>query len=101
MSSIFDSFTNKYSLSKTLRFELKPVGKEVDIVDKKSGEIHKGTMTEKLLIENKVFKKDETIDNSYHQAKFYFDLLHQRFIDSALSKSNVQKLPFKELGKFL
>ncbi len=26
-SSIFDNFTSKYSLSKTLRFELKPVGK--------------------------------------------------------------------------
>src|SRR3989344_2374200 len=42
--SSFDSLTNLYSLSKTLRFELKPVGK-----------------TQKLLDDNKIFEKVEKI----------------------------------------
>lgn len=33
-SSIFDNFTSKYSLSKTLRFELKPVGKTKELLEK-------------------------------------------------------------------
>ncbi|RUA12253.1 MAG: hypothetical protein DSY82_01715, partial [Flavobacteriia bacterium] len=40
----FDKFTNQYSLSKTLRFELKSVGE-----------------TQRLLEENDVFQMDENI----------------------------------------
>ncbi len=41
---IFKDFTNLYELSKTLRFELKPVGE-----------------TQKMLKENQIFFKDENI----------------------------------------
>lgn len=82
--SVFDQFTGKYQLSKTLRFELKPVGKTAD-----------------FLGNNKVFEKDKTIDDSYNQAKFYFDKLHQKFIDSALAEEKVKNLPFIELADFL
>ena len=67
-SSIFDEFIGKYELSKTLRFELKPL-----------------PITEKLLKQNKVFEKDKTIDNSYNQAKFYFDEMHREFINNSLT----------------
>ena len=30
--TIFDDFTNQYSVSKTLRFELKPVGKTKELI---------------------------------------------------------------------
>jgi hypothetical protein len=94
---VFDEFTRKYQLSKTLRFELKPVGKKV-FDERVKKEI---TMTEKSLLDNNVFEKDETIDNSYNQAKFYFDTLHQKFIDSALSEKKVKDLPFQNFVNFL
>lgn len=81
---IFDQFINKYSLSKTLRFELKPVGKTKDI-----------------LRENKVFEKDQTIYDSYNQAKFYFDKLHQRFINSALGEVKIKKVSFQDFATFI
>ena len=68
---VWSDFTRKFSLSKTLRFELKPVGR-----------------TEDFLKQNKVFEKDKTIDDSYNQAKFYFDKLHQKFINESLSPSS-------------
>ncbi len=82
--SIFDQFTGKYQLSKTLRFELKPVGK-----------------TESFLKKNKVFEKDKTIDDSYNQAKFYFDTLHQKFINSAFTSNKIRFLNFSDLAIFL
>ncbi|MFH1175306.1 MAG: type V CRISPR-associated protein Cas12a/Cpf1 [bacterium] len=99
---VFDKFANhQYALSKTLRFELVPVGKMVDYLDPKTGEIKKITQTEKMLFENQVFEKDKTIDDSYNQAKFYFDTLHQKFINSALSPENAKKLNFSQLADFL
>ncbi len=82
--NIFDQFTDKYSLSKTLRFELKPVGK-----------------TEDVLRENKVFEKDQTIHDSYNQAKFYFDKLHQRFINSALEEVKIKEISLRDFATFL
>lgn len=82
--SIFDQFTHKYSLCKTLRFELKPVGK-----------------TKELLEQNNVFKKDQTIDDSYNQAKLYFDKLHQEFINEALAPDKVDHIDFVAFANFL
>lgn len=58
----FSQFTNKYSLSKTLRFELKPVGKTLE-----------------MLRENNVFKKDEIIQKKYEQTKPFIDRMHRVF----------------------
>lgn len=68
----FDSFTNLYSLSKTLRFELKPIGKTKD-----------------LIIKNKIFEKDEKIAKSCKDAKQYFNQLHREFIDVSLNHTNL------------
>lgn len=83
-TSIFDQFTNKYSLSKTLRFELKPVGK-----------------TKELLEQNNIFNKDKTIDASYNQAKPYFDKLHQEFINEALAPEKVNEVDFIGFADFV
>jgi len=83
--SIWSEFTKQYALNKTLRFELKPVGR-----------------TEDFLRQNKVFEKDKTIDDSYNQAKFYFDKLHQKFINESLSSNNARAIDLKYFAeKFL
>jgi hypothetical protein len=69
MSSVFDSFTNKYSLSKTLRFELIPIGN-----------------TQRMLQENKVFQIDESRKDAYEKTKPYLDRLHREFIIEALKE---------------
>ena len=73
----FEKFTNLYELSKTLRFELKPVGE-----------------TQQMLEDNQVFQKDEIIQKKYKQTKVYFDRLHREFVAEALkdiSLSNIQE----------
>lgn len=64
----FKDFTNLYEVQKTLRFELKPVGK-----------------TEVLIEANKILEKDKLIDDNYHKIKYYFDLLHKKFINETLA----------------
>jgi hypothetical protein len=81
-NSIFDKFTRKYQLSKTLRFELRPVGKTAD-----------------FLKQNKIFEKDQTIDDSYNQAKFYFDMIHREFIESALGLEKIKSISFGNFAK--
>lgn len=65
-TSVFDQFTNKYAISKTLRFELKPIGN-----------------TKQMLENEDVFKKDEIIQKKYEETKPYFDRLHREFIEEA------------------
>lgn len=66
--SIFSQFTNQYELSKTLRFELKPVGN-----------------TRQMLEDAQVFEKDRLIQKKYQQTKPFFDELHRDFIKHALA----------------
>jgi len=65
----FSSFTHKYSLSKTLRFELRPVGK-----------------TQAMLDDDQVFTKDQQIQEKYQKTKPYFDRLHREFVTEALAQ---------------
>ena len=68
-------FTNKYQLSKTLRFELIPVGKTKDILDKKG-----------LVLE------DEKRSEEYKIVKTLIDDYHRYFIQEALSRKNLLDL---------
>jgi CRISPR-associated protein Cpf1 len=63
-SGVFDEFTNLYSLSKTLKFELRPVGN-----------------TAQMLIDNKIFETDEKRKRQYVTIKPYFDKLHREFFN--------------------
>lgn len=74
-SNIFRDFTNLYSLSKTLKFKLKP---EDD--------------TQKMLEDAKVFEKDETIQKKYEATKPYFDRLHREFVREALQEAKLSEL---------
>lgn len=72
-----NSFTNKYSLSKTLRFSLIPVGKTEDYFN------------DRLLLE-----EDEERAIAYERVKKYIDRYHKFFIDNVLDGiilDNVQK----------
>lgn len=64
----FDQFTNRYSLSKTLRFELKPVGN-----------------TDGMMKEHGIVKMDEDRKKRYEKTKPFFDKLHQEFINESLN----------------
>lgn len=81
-TSVFDQFTGKYQLSKTLRFELKPLEK-----------------TRQFLKDNKVFEKDKAIDDHYHEIKYYFDTLHREFIQDALSGASFSVASYEKYKK--
>ncbi|MCK9379261.1 MAG: type V CRISPR-associated protein Cas12a/Cpf1 [Candidatus Moranbacteria bacterium] len=71
----FQDFTNLYSLSKTLRFELRSVGE-----------------TQVMLEKDEVFKKDEKIQKKYEETKPFIDRLHREFIKEALGDVSLSGL---------
>ena len=73
-------FTGLYPVSKTLRFELKPVGKTLEKI-KETG----------------IIEKDEKRHNDYFDAKKIIDTYHKYFIDAALSK--VSRLDWNPLNR--
>lgn len=73
--SAFDHLTRQYALSKTLRFELKPIGN-----------------TRKMLVENDVFIEDEIRKEKYEKAKIYFDRLHREFAQESLRDISLENL---------
>lgn len=68
----FSNFTNLYELSKTLRFELKPIGE-----------------TQELLKENQIIELDKVKKESYEAIKPYFNTLHIDFINQSLKEPNM------------
>ncbi len=70
-----DNFINEYPLSKTLRFQLKPVGKTEENFEKK------------LLLE-----KDEKRAEDYAKVKIYLDRYYRRFVEETLSKIDLEGL---------
>jgi CRISPR-associated protein Cpf1 len=68
-------FTNQYQLSKTLRFELKPVGKTKEFIEKK------GLITQ-----------DEQRAESYKKVKKIIDEYHKSFIELALQNLKLEGL---------
>ena len=73
--SIFNECTNLYSLSKTLRFELVPVGETLNYIKEKG-----------LLLQDKQRSKD------YEVAKKIIDEYHKWFIEEALGKVQLSNL---------
>lgn len=65
--SIFDSFTQKNSLSKTLRFELKPIGKTAEN------------------FKSNIFIHDQQRNDSYAPMKHLLDEAHMTLLEDALS----------------
>lgn len=82
----FDQFTNKYSLSKTLRFELKPVGKTLEKM-KTNLEYDPDLQT---------FLKDQKIEDAYQAFKPFIDKIHEEFITASLESEEAKRVDFSE-----
>ncbi|MEK7528427.1 MAG: hypothetical protein AAB592_01540, partial [Patescibacteria group bacterium] len=106
---IFNEFTGKYSLSKTLRFSLIPVltkQQENKIKDDKEYEndeqIRRQDRIEKFFTHNKqnIFGVDIERKKRYKALKYYLTELHKLFIKSALEKVKTDNaIDFTELFK--
>ena len=69
----FNKFINQYPLSKTLRFELKPVNETADYIEHYGSEYLKS-----------VVKQDESRYDDYLKMKLLIDDLHRNFISTRL-----------------
>ena len=80
----FGNFTNLYSLSKTLRFELKPVGETLENMKKHL------EYDEKL----QTFMKDQEIEDAYQTLKPIIDDIHEEFITDSLESEKAKAIDF-------
>ena len=81
VKKIEEEFTNKYSLTKTLRFELKPIGKTLEHIE------HKGLISQ-----------DEERAKSFKEMKKCIDAFHKNFIEQFLPQVELTHLnEFAEL----
>lgn len=78
--SLFSEFTQKYALSKTLRFELKPVGRTREHLEQENILIH-----------------DAEKAKAYKAIKPLFDEIHEDFIRESLSRSTIHWDEYLEL----
>lgn len=81
--SIFDQFTQKYALSKTLRFELRPVGKTLENMRRHDT----GLQT---------FLADQKIEDAYQVLKPVIDKFHEKFITDSLQSNTARDIHFSE-----
>lgn len=72
---MLENFINQYSLAKTLRFELKPVGKTLEHIEAKG-----------------LLAQDEVRSEEYKEVKTVIDKYHKAFIDEALENLLLSKL---------
>lgn len=75
----FENFTGLYPLSKTLRFELRPVGATLD-----------------NFLKSGILEQDEHRAESYQKAKKLIDEYHKVFIDRVM---NAYSIPYEDKGK--
>jgi len=76
------NFIAKYSVSKTLRFELKPIGKTLENIQK-----------------NGLISKDEMLAENYKEMKKTIDEFHKEFIHKTLSNASLDKENLKEIAE--
>jgi len=89
MKSIWDEFTGKYSLQKTLRFELKPVGADGQILPaEKASEIFQDILAE-----------DRKIKEAYVALKPVMDKIHENVINGALTSDDALNIDFNKYYK--
>ena len=95
-----NELTGLYSLSKTLRFELKPEPATKERFDKWleeiEGKIEDGDEIFVEYDENNMFGKDVKIANAYKVLKTVLDKIHEEFITKSLSSDIAKKIDFSE-----
>jgi hypothetical protein len=70
----YDNFINHYAIQKTLRFELQPIGKTREHIQK-----------------NGIIEHDEALEQKYQIVKKIIDRFHRKHIDEALSLADFSK----------
>ena len=91
----FQHLTNRYKLSKTIRFELRPIGKTSENI-KKVGMIDANWEDGN----NKVFGEDYDRSENSKIVKMMLDEIHRKFIQDALSFSEEEKKKFENFDEF-
>ncbi|MDP4010074.1 MAG: type V CRISPR-associated protein Cas12a/Cpf1 [Candidatus Shapirobacteria bacterium] len=79
MNCIYDTFTNLYSLSKTLKFELIPE-----------------PATLKILKEKQIIQKDFELNENYQKVKPIFNQIHSEFIEESLGSAVNSQINWNE-----
>ena len=89
-----NDFTGLYSLSKTLRFELKPVGKTEETFKQWLEEMQ----SNEIVVDNdgNLFLKDKKIKDAYLAIKPIMDKLHEQFIEMSLLSEKAKHIDFSE-----
>lgn len=87
-------FTNLYQLSKTLRFELKPIGKTAKTFQRWLEEMNKAELVGDN--DGNLFLKDKKIQNAYLAIKPIMDKLHEQLIEMALLSKEAKQIDFSE-----
>ena len=90
----FNDLTGLYSLSKTLRFELKPVGKTEETFKQWLEEMP----NDEIVVDNdgNLFQKDKNIKDAYLAIKPIMDRLHEQFIEMSLLSEKAKQIDFSE-----
>lgn len=83
---LFNNFTKQYQLSKTLRFELKPIGKD--------GKSLAAEDAEKLF--RNILKKDREIKEAYIALKPVMDKIHEQVINISLTSNEAKQIDFSK-----
>jgi len=85
-------FTNLYQLSKTLRFELKPIGKTTKTFQRWLEEMNKAELVGDN--DGNLFLKDKKIKNAYLAIKPIMDKLHEQLIEMSLLSEEAKQIDF-------
>src|SRR3989344_3257974 len=80
--SIWDECTNLYSLQKTLRFELVPVGRTREHINQK-----------------RLIEEDEELAKKFNDAKRIMDDYYKFFIEDRLKEVRIDKVDIEEFAK--
>ncbi len=88
--SNFSDFTGLFSLSKTLRFELKPVGKTKETFKQWLEDMNSTNE------EGNLFAKDKKIKDAYLALKPIMDSLHEQFIEMSLLSQKAKEIDFSQ-----
>ena len=88
-----EQLTNLYQVSKTLRFELQPIGKTKETFERWLEDLNSIELTNK---DNNLFAKDQSIKNAYLAIKPIMDKLHEKFIELSLLSQTAKEIDFSQ-----
>ena len=86
--------TNLYQLSKTLRFELKPVGKTAETFEKWLNELKNAEYV--IDKDGNLFAKDKNIKKAYLAIKPIMDKMHEKLIEESLLSQEAKQIDFSQ-----